>query len=178
MLYHYLGTNPKIGQNCFIAQSADVIGECTIGEDCSIWFGVVIRADVHYIKIGERTNIQDGALLHVTHDTHPLVIGNEVTIAHGVILHGCTVKDRVLIGMGAIVLDGAVLNEECIIGAGAVVPPGMIVPRRTLVMGVPARVKRELAEEEVAYLKESALNYVRYAENFRKSGVKNAAGQT
>ena len=178
MILPYLGKTPQINPTAFIVESADIIGDVTIGAESSVWFRAVIRGDVHYIKIGERTNVQDGALLHVTHDTHPLVIGNEVTIAHGVILHGCTVKDRVLIGMGAIVLDGAVLNEECIIGAGAVVPPGMIVPRRTLVMGVPARVKRELAEEEVAYLKESALNYVRYAENFRKSGVKNAAGQT
>ncbi len=178
MILPYLDKTPQIHPTAFIVESADIIGDVTIGAESSVCFNAVIRGDVHYIKIGERTNVQDGALLHVTHDTHPLVIGNEVTIAHGVILHGCTVKDRVLIGMGAIVLDGAVLNEECIVGAGAVVPPEMIVPRRTLVVGIPARVKRELTPEEVAHLKESALNYIRYAENFRKSGVKNAAGQT
>ncbi|MDL1969493.1 MAG: gamma carbonic anhydrase family protein [Candidatus Desulfofervidaceae bacterium] len=174
MILPYLGKIPQIHPTAFIVESADIIGDVTIGAKSSVWFKAVVRGDVHYIRIGERTNVQDGALLHVTHDTHPLIIGNEVTIGHGVILHGCTVKDRVLIGMGAIVLDGAILNEECIVGAGALVPPNMVVPQRTLVVGVPAKVKRELNEAEIEYIKQAAKNYIQYTENYLKSGVKNA----
>ena len=173
MILPYLDKSPQIHSTAFIFESADIIGDVTIGAQSSIWFKAVVRGDVHYIRIGERTNVQDGALLHVTRNTHPLVIGNDVTIAHGVILHGCTVKDRVLIGMGAIVLDGAVVHEDSMIGAGALVPPNMEVPSRTLVVGVPAKVKRELTEEEVKHIRQSAQNYIRYVENYRKSGVKN-----
>ena len=174
MILPYLDKSPQIHSTAFIFESADIIGDVTIGAQSSIWFKAVVRGDVHYIRIGERTNVQDGALLHVTRNTHPLVIGNDVTIAHGVILHGCTVKDRVLIGMGAIVLDGAVVHEDSMIGAGALVPPNMEVPSRTLVVGVPAKVKRELTEGEVQHIRQSAQNYIRYVENYRKSGVKNA----
>jgi carbonic anhydrase/acetyltransferase-like protein (isoleucine patch superfamily) len=173
MILPYLDKSPQIHSTAFIFESADIIGDVAIGDQSSIWFKAVVRGDVHYIRIGDRTNVQDGALLHVTRGTHPLVIGNDVTIAHGVILHGCTVKDRVLIGMGAIVLDGAVINEDCMIGAGALVPPNMEVPSRTLVVGVPAKVKRELTEEEVKHIRQSAQNYIRYVENYRKSGVRN-----
>ena len=173
MILPYLDKLPQIHSTAFIFESADIIGDVTIGAQSSIWFKAVVRGDVHYIRIGERTNVQDGALLHVTRNTHPLVIGNDVTIAHGVILHGCTVKDRVLIGMGAIVLDGAVVHEDSMIGAGALVPPNMEVPSRTLVVGVPAKVKRELTEGEVQHIRQSAQNYIRYVENYRKSGVKN-----
>jgi len=174
MILPYLGKTPQIHPSAFVAESADIIGDVTIGAESSVWFKAVIRGDVHYIRIGKRTNVQDGVLLHVTHDTHPLIIGNEVTIGHGVILHGCTVKDRVLIGMGAVILDGAVVNEECIIGAGALVPPNMIIPEHTLVIGVPAKVKRELTEAEIEQIRQAAKNYIQYAENYRKSGVKNA----
>ncbi len=177
MILPYLGKIPQIHPTAFIVEDADIIGDVTIGAKSSVWFKAVIRGDVHYIKIGARTNVQDGALLHVTHDTHPLVIGDEVTVAHRVILHGCTIKGKALIGMGAIVLDGAVVNENVIIGAGAVVPPGMVIPSGALVVGVPAKVKRELGEKEIQLIKESAQNYIRYAENFRLSGVKNAARQ-
>ena len=173
MILPYLDKSPQIHSTAFIFESADIIGDVTIGAQSSIWFKAVVRGDVHYIRIGERTNVQDGALLHVTRNTHPLVIGNDVTIAHGVILHGCTVKDRVLIGMGAIVLDGAVVHEDSMIGAGALVPPNMEVPSRTLVVGVPAKVKRELTEGEVQHIRQSAQNYIRYVENYRKSGGKN-----
>ena len=173
MILPYLDKSPQIHSTAFIFESADIIGDVTIGAQSSIWFKAVVRGDVHYIRIGERTNVQDGALLHVTRNTHPLVIGNDVTIAHGVILHGCTVKDRVLIGMGAIVLDGAVVHEDSMIGAGALVPPNMEVPSRTLVVGVPAKVKRELTEGEVQHIRQSAQNYIRYVENYRKSGVRN-----
>ena len=173
MILPYLDKSPQIHSTAFIFESADIIGDVTIGAQSSIWFKAVVRGDVHYIRIGERTNVQDGALLHVTRNTHPLVIGNDVTIAHGVILHGCTVKDRVLIGMGAIVLDGAVVHEDSMIGAGALVPPNMEVPSRTLVVGVPAKVKRELTEEEVKHIRQSAQNYIRYVENYRESGVRN-----
>jgi carbonic anhydrase/acetyltransferase-like protein (isoleucine patch superfamily) len=173
MILPFLDKSPQIHPSAYIFESADIIGDVTIGAQSSIWFKAVVRGDVHYIRIGDRTNVQDGALLHVTRDTHPLVIGNDVTIAHGVVLHGCTVKDRVLIGMGAIVLDGAVINEDSIVGAGALVPPSMEVPSRTLVVGVPAKVVRELKESEVKHIQQSAKNYIRYVENYRKSGVKN-----
>lgn len=174
MILPYLDKIPQVHPTAFIVESADIIGDVTIGAESSVWFKAVIRGDVHYIRIGERTNVQDGALLHVTRDTHPLIIGNEVTIGHGAILHGCVVRDRVLIGMGAIVLDGAILNEECIVGAGALVPPNMVVPQQTLVVGVPAKVKRALSEAEIEHIKQAAKNYIRYADNYRKSGVKNA----
>jgi len=173
MILPYLDKSPQIHPSAFIFETADIIGDVTIGAQSSIWFKAVVRGDVHYIRIGERTNVQDGALLHVTRNTHPLVIGSDVTIAHGVVLHGCTIKDRVLIGMGAIVLDGAVVHEDAMIGAGALVPPNMEVPSRSLVVGVPARVQRQLTEEEVKHIRKSAQNYIHYVENYRKSGVRN-----
>ncbi len=164
------GKKPEIHNTVFIAEGAAIIGEVTIGRGSSVWFNSVARGDVNYITIGQKTNIQDNSVLHVTTDTHPLVIGDEVTVGHRVILHGCTVKDRVLVGMGAIVLDGAVLEEDSFIAAGTVVPPGFTVPAGKMAMGTPARVKRNLTEAEIRGIRESAENYVRNAENYIKNG--------
>lgn len=149
-----------------------VIGDVVMGEDCSVWFHAVIRGDVHYIRIGNRTNIQDLCMLHVTHDTHPLLIGNEVTVGHHVVLHGCTIKDRVLVGMGAIIMDGAVIGEDSVVGAGALVTEGTIVPPQSLILGSPAKVKRPVTEQELRWIKESAENYVRYARKYLSDPTK------
>lgn len=163
MVRAFQGVLPTIPQSCFIEETAVVIGDVVMGEECSVWFHAVIRGDVNYIRIGDRTNVQDLSMLHVTHDTHPLVIGSEVTIGHHVVLHGCTIQDRVLVGMGAIVMDGAVIGEGSIVGAGALVTEGTIVPPKSLILGSPAKVKRPVTDKELAWIKESADNYVRYA---------------
>ncbi|MGH7792426.1 MAG: gamma carbonic anhydrase family protein [Thermodesulfobacteriota bacterium] len=165
MIKPYGGAFPKLHPTVFVAESAQVIGDVTIGEDSSVWFQTVVRGDVNFIRIGVRTNVQDGCVLHVTRGTHSLMIGDEVTVGHRVVLHGCTVKNRGLVGIGAIVLDGAVVEEDSMVGAGSLVPPGFRVPSGTLVMGVPARVKRELTPEEVKHIKQSASNYVEYSKN-------------
>jgi len=166
MIRTFQGVKPRVAGSAFIEETAAVIGDVVIGEDSSVWFHAVVRGDVHYIRIGNRTNIQDLSLLHVTHDTHPLVIGNNVTVGHHVVLHGCTVQDRVLIGMGAIIMDGAVIGEDCVIGAGALVTERTIVPPKSLILGSPAKVKRLVTDEELAWIRESAQNYVRYARQY------------
>ncbi|MFY9271324.1 MAG: gamma carbonic anhydrase family protein, partial [Candidatus Manganitrophaceae bacterium] len=147
-VHRFQDKTPRIPATVFIASSAQVIGDVEIGEESSIWFGTVVRGDVNHIRIGARTNVQDLSVLHVTRRTHPLIIGNEVTAGHRVTLHGCTVHDRVLIGMGAILLDGAEIGAGSIIGAGALVTEGAKIPPGTLALGVPARVKRSLTAEE------------------------------
>ncbi|HSL03053.1 MAG TPA: gamma carbonic anhydrase family protein, partial [Nitrospiraceae bacterium] len=163
MIRTFQGIKPTIPTSCFIEETGIVIGDVVLGEHCSVWFHAVVRGDVHYIRIGDRTNVQDLCTLHVTHDTHPLIIGNEVTIGHSVVLHGCTIKDRVLIGMGAIIMDGAVIGEDSVVGAGALITEHTIVPPNSLVFGSPAKVKRPVTPEELAWIKESAENYVKYA---------------
>ena len=175
MIRTFQGIKPTIPKSCFIETTAVVIGDVVMGEDCSVWFNAVIRGDVNYIRIGERTNVQDLCMLHVTHDTCPLVIGNEVTIGHNVVLHGCTIHDRVLVGMGAIIMDGAVIGEDSVVGAGALVVEGTIVPPKSLIFGSPAKVKRPVTDKELSWIKESAENYVRYARQYmddsaRKTG--------
>ncbi|HQZ82979.1 MAG TPA: gamma carbonic anhydrase family protein [Pyrinomonadaceae bacterium] len=150
---------PVVHPSAFIAESAEVIGDVEIGEDSSVWFGSVVRGDVNYIRIGARTNIQDNSVIHVSGGTHPTVLGNEITVGHRVLLHGCTVDDRCLVGMGAILMDGVHVGEECLVGAGSLLTPGTIVPPRVLVIGSPARVKRELTEDEIAFLDRSWRNY-------------------
>ena len=157
------GAQPQFDPSVFIAHGTVVRGDVAIGAHSSIWYNCVIRGDVHWIRIGERTNIQDGSILHVTHDTHPLLIGDEVTCGHAVRLHGCTIEDRSLIGIGAIVLDGAVVRSGSMVAAGAVVPPGYDVPSGVLVAGVPAKTLRDLTAEEQQNLAVSAANYVEYA---------------
>lgn len=176
MIRTFQGIGPKIPPSCFIEETGVVIGDVQMGEHCSVWFHAVVRGDVHYIRIGNRTNVQDLCMLHVTHDTHPLLIGSDVTIGHHVVLHGCTVHDRVLVGMGAIIMDRAVIGEDSVIGAGALVTEGTIVPPKSLVLGSPARVKRPVSEKEVAWIKESADNYVTYAMQYLGGSAKSKTG--
>jgi gamma-carbonic anhydrase len=162
----YKGKSPKFGERAFLAENTTFVGDVEIGNDCSIWYGTVIRGDVNHIRIGSRTNIQDNCVVHVTNGTWPTIIAEEVTIGHGAIVHGCTIRRGCLIGMGARILDGAVIGEQSLVGAGAVVSEGMQVPPRTLVVGVPAKVKRPLTDEEVARLEQSWKNYVEYKETY------------
>jgi len=174
MLHTFKGINPNIGKYSWVAPSADVVGDVTCGEDCSIWFGCVVRGDVHYIKIGDRTNIQDLSMIHVTHykngdksTGNPTIIGSDVTIGHRVMLHGCTIEDVCLIGMSATILDGAVIGKESIVGAGSLVTKNKNFPPRSLIMGTPAKVVRELSDDEVAELYASAKRYVAFKEEYR-----------
>jgi carbonic anhydrase/acetyltransferase-like protein (isoleucine patch superfamily) len=173
MLHKFKDTMPKVEKGTWIAPSADVIGEVSIGENCSIWFGCVVRGDVHYISIGDRTNIQDLSMIHVTHykngdrsTGNPTVIGNDVTVGHRVMLHGCTIEDACLIGMSATILDGAVIGKESIVGAGALVTKNKVFPPRSLIVGSPAKVVRELNDEEVAELYASAKRYVEFKKDY------------
>jgi len=170
----YKGVEPDIKSGAWIAPGATVIGDVELGEDSSIWFGSVVRGDVHYIRIGARSNIQDLSMIHVTHyknpnrsDGHPTIIGNDVTVGHRVMLHGCTIEDGSLIGMSATILDGAIIGKESIVGAGALVTGGKIFPPRSLILGAPARVVRQLSDEEVAELYASAKRYVQFMQNYR-----------
>ena len=163
MIKPYLGVLPTIKSSTFIEDTAVVVGDVVINSESSVWFNSVIRGDVHYIRIGHRTNIQDLSLLHVTHDTHPLVIGDDVTVGHHVVLHGCTIGNRVLIGMGSIVMDGVVIENDCIIGAGSLVTENTVIPSHSLALGSPAGIKRSLMRKELTWITESANNYVQYA---------------
>lgn len=157
----YRGTAPVIHPEVFVAPTASVIGDVQVGKESSIWFSTVIRGDDNYIRIGEKTNVQDCCVVHGTTEEHPCVIGNEVTIGHGAILHGCEVGDRVLIGMGARILDGAKVASESIIAAGTVIPEGFEVPPGTLVMGIPARIKRGLRKVDIDWIVSYAADYVK-----------------
>ena len=173
MLYPFKNTTPFIGKNSWIAPSADVIGNVECGEDCSIWFGCVVRGDVHSIKIGNRVNIQDLSMIHVTHykkedksDGNPIIIGDDVTIGHRVMLHGCTIEKACLIGMSATILDGATIGEESIVGAGSLVTKNKVFPPRSLIMGTPAKVIRELNDDEIKELYASASRYVEFKKDY------------
>ena len=163
MIKAYKGVTPTIASTAFIEDTAVIVGDVVIEADSSMWFHSVVRGDVNYIRIGRRTNVQDLSLLHVTHDAYPLIIGDDVTVGHHVVLHGCTIQNRVLVGMGAVLMDGVVVGNDCLIGAGALVTEHTKIPPGSLVVGSPARVKRPLRDTELAWLKESAQNYVRYA---------------
>ncbi len=167
MLHNYQGKAPKLDKSVFCVNSAEIIGDVEIGAHSSIWFQVVIRGDVNFIRIGEKTNIQDGTVIHVTQETHPTVLGDDVTIGHNVTLHGCKIGNRCLIGMGAVVLDGAEIDDDAMVAAGALVTPGTRVPSGTLYAGSPAKYKRHLSDDEIVSLKQSAQNYVDYAANFQ-----------
>ncbi len=166
----YDGKTPRLGPSVFLADGSVVTGDVEIGEDSSLWFGTVVRGDVNRVRIGARTNLQDLTVVHVTAGTHPTLVGDDVTVGHRAVLHGCTVNDRCLIGIGAIVMDGAVVGPDAMVGAGALVPPGMVVPPGKLVVGSPARVKRDLPPEELAALRASAARYVGYAAKYRGGG--------
>lgn len=168
-IFPYQGVYPKLGTNVFLASGVKIIGDVTIGNDSSIWYNTVIRGDVHYIKIGAFTNIQDCSMLHVTNGKYPLNIGNKVTIGHSVSLHGCTLNDLCLIGIGAIVLDGAVVESNSIVAAGALIKQNFVVPSGKLVAGVPAKVVRDLTEDEIENIAAGASRYVEYARITAKS---------
>ena len=152
--------NPKVHDTVFIAESAAVIGDVEIGEDSSVWFGSVIRGDVNYIRIGARTNIQDHSIIHVNTGTHPTILEDEITVGHRVTLHGCHVESGCLVGIGSIVLDGARIGGRSLIAAGSLVTPNTQIPPRSLVMGAPARVKRELTDKELASISRNWQSYV------------------
>ena len=152
--------NPKVHDTVFISESAFVIGDVEIGEDSSIWFGAVIRGDVNYIRIGARTNIQDHTIIHVNTGTHPTILEDEITVGHRVTLHGCHVESGCLVGIGSIVLDGARIGSQSLVAAGSLVTPNTQTPPRSLVMGAPARVKRELTDEELASISRNWQSYV------------------
>jgi carbonic anhydrase/acetyltransferase-like protein (isoleucine patch superfamily) len=174
MLIPYRGTQPQVAPGVFVAPSAVIIGDVHIGEDAGIWFGVIVRGDVNYIRIGRRTNLQDGTIVHVTSGTHPTLIGAGVTIAHGVRLHGCTIGDGSLIGIGAILLDGVDIGAESLVAAGSLVVPGTRVPPRSLVAGSPAKVKRPLVEAELDMLRSLATRYVNYRLDYLHLGATGA----
>ena len=153
MIRSYKGTAPTVDATAFVDASAQVIGDVHIGAESSVWMNVVIRGDVHRIRIGRRTNIQDLTMVHVMRETHPTTIGDEVTVGHSAVLHGCTIEDRVLIGMGAMLLNGAHIGSDSIVAAGSLVTEGTRIPPRSLVMGRPAKVKRALTDEEVAEIR-------------------------
>jgi carbonic anhydrase/acetyltransferase-like protein (isoleucine patch superfamily) len=162
MLRPYRGTLPRVHPTAYIDDSAQIIGDVEIGEESSVWMSVVIRGDVHRIRIGRRTNVQDGAVVHVMKDAHPTAVGDNVTIGHGAIVHGCTVEDQCLIGMGAILLNGSHIGTQTIVAAGTLVVEGMKVPPRSLVMGSPGKVKRLLTHAEIAEIQLYADRYVQY----------------
>jgi carbonic anhydrase/acetyltransferase-like protein (isoleucine patch superfamily) len=158
----YRGKAPQVAASAYVDAAATLIGDIQIGEESSVWPGVVIRGDVHYVRIGARTNIQDGSVLHVMRDEHPLILGDNVTIGHGVILHGCTIESRCLIGMGAIILNGARIGTGSIVAAGTLLTEGMIVPPGSLVMGHPGKVRRAVTEDEQKGIDGYAARYVEY----------------
>jgi carbonic anhydrase/acetyltransferase-like protein (isoleucine patch superfamily) len=163
MLRIFRNHSPKVAPSAYVDESAQVIGDVVIGEESSVWMNAVVRGDVNHIRIGSRTNIQDGTIVHVMREpSHPTVVGDDVTVGHGAVLHGCTVANRCLIGMGAILLNGSSVGEDCIVAAGTLLPEGMAVPARSLVMGSPGTVRRPLTGDEVAFILQSAQNYVTY----------------
>ena len=162
MLRPYRGRLPVVHPTAFVDDSAQVIGDVEIGPESSIWMNAVVRGDVHFIRIGARSNVQDGTVVHVQHDTYPTTIGDDVTIGHGAIVHGCTIGSRVLVGMGAIILNGAVIGEDSIVAAGTLVAERTVIPPRSMVMGTPGKVKRALSDADVAAIGGYAANYVRY----------------
>jgi carbonic anhydrase/acetyltransferase-like protein (isoleucine patch superfamily) len=166
LLREFNGKQPRLGQGVFVADDVSIIGDVEIGNDVSLWYGVVLRGDIHFIKIGSRTNVQDNCVLHVTSPKFPTIVAEEVTIGHAAIVHGCTVKKGALIGMGSRVLDGAVVGECALVAAGAVVSEGFVVPPRTLVAGVPAKIKRPLTDAELARLDMSWKHYVELKDRY------------
>ncbi|MFN8287356.1 MAG: gamma carbonic anhydrase family protein [Chitinophagales bacterium] len=167
------GISPKFGNNCYLAENCTVVGEVIMGDDCSVWFNAVVRGDVHFIKMGNKVNVQDGAIIHCTYQKAPTTIGNNVSIGHRAIVHGCTVHDNVLIGMGAIVMDHAVIGENSIIAAGAIVLENTIVEPGSIYAGVPAkRVKAVDVENFKNLIERISNNYVMYSSWFKEETSK------
>lgn len=170
MIKSLKGKTPKIGKDCFIAENSTIVGEVEMGDQCSIWFNAVLRGDVHFIKMGNKVNVQDGAVIHCTYQKSPTTIGNNVSIGHNAIVHGCTLQDNVLIGMGSIVMDDCVIESNSIVAAGAVVTKGTRVPSGTVFAGMPAKkikdISPELSQGEIDRI---ANNYVKYSSWFKDS---------
>jgi carbonic anhydrase/acetyltransferase-like protein (isoleucine patch superfamily) len=162
---------PVVPPSAFVHASAHVIGDVELGEDASVWFNCVLRGDVNHIRVGRGTNIQDGTVIHVNRRGQPTLLGDFVTVGHAARLHGCTIASHCLIGIGAIVLDGAELGEECLVAAGALVPPGMKVPPRSLLMGNPARVRRQVSDEDLELIHRSARNYIALKDDYLHAGA-------
>lgn len=162
------GIEPQFGKDCFFAENAVIVGDVTMGSECSIWYNAVIRGDVHYIKIGNKVNVQDGAVIHATYQTSPTNIGNNVSIGHNAIVHGCTIHDNVLIGMGAIIMDDCIVESNSIIAAGAVVTKNTIVKSGSVFGGIPAKKLKDISEDLISgEIKRIANNYVKYADWYR-----------
>lgn len=169
LILEVLGKSPVFGDNCYFAENATVIGDVVMGNDCSIWFNAVVRGDVNSIRMGNKVNVQDGAIVHVTYKTAPTEIGNNVSIAHNAIVHGCTIHDNVLIGMGAIVMDHAVIHSNCIIAAGAVVSENTIVEENSVYAGIPAKKIKTIESSLVSgQIERIANSYTMYASWYKK----------
>jgi carbonic anhydrase/acetyltransferase-like protein (isoleucine patch superfamily) len=164
------GARPRIGRGVFLAETCAVIGDVELGDEASVWYAAVLRGDVMSIRVGARTNLQDGAIVHVTAGRFSTAIGSDCTIGHGAIIHACTVEDGCLIGMGATVLDGAVIGRGSLVGAGALVTPGTVIPPGSLVLGSPARVKRPVGDGERAQIEQGTAHYVELARRYLASG--------
>ena len=162
------GKSPQIGEDSFIAENATIVGDVQMGKQCSVWFNAVLRGDVHYIKMGDRVNIQDGAVIHCTYKKYPTIMGNNVSVGHNAIVHGCTIHDNVLIGMGSIVMDNCVVNSNSIVAAGAVVTQNTVIESGSIYAGVPAKkvkdISKELSSGEIDRIAE---NYVEYSSWFK-----------
>jgi carbonic anhydrase/acetyltransferase-like protein (isoleucine patch superfamily) len=168
VILHVEGKYPEFGKNCFIAPNATIVGDVVMGDDCSIWFNAVVRGDVNSIRIGNKVNIQDGAVIHCTFKRTQAIIGNNVSIGHNAIVHGCVVHDNVLVGMGAIIMDNAVIGSDSIIAAGAVVLEGTHVEPGTIYAGVPAKKVKDISQDHITgEINRIANNYVKYADWFR-----------
>ena len=163
------GIYPKWGENCFFAENATIVGEVVMGDDCTVWYQAVLRGDVHFIHIGNRVNIQDGAVIHCTYEKSPTTIGNDVSIGHHALVHGCTIHDRVLIGMGAIVMDDVIIPGGTMVAAGALIPPGRKLESGYVYAGSPAKKLRKLSVEDIDFfIDRTAENYIKYADWYRE----------
>ena len=167
----YRGVSPTIAPNAFIAEGAVVVGDVHIGAESGIWYGTVVRGDVNYVRIGDRTNIQDGTIVHVTRVKYPTIIGSDVTVGHAAMIHGCVLEDACFVGMRATVMDGAVVESGAWVAAGALVAPGKRVPRGEVWAGVPAKFMREMTPEEAEYILKSSRNYAELGQEFRLATI-------
>ncbi|MCX8071454.1 MAG: gamma carbonic anhydrase family protein [Candidatus Binatia bacterium] len=172
MLVPFNGTAPQVDPSAWVHPAAQIIGDVVIGPESSVWPYVVIRGDVHYVRIGARTNIQDAVVIHVTTARWPALVGDDVTVGHRAVLHGCTIGNGCLIGIGAIVLDGVEVGDHCLVGAGALLTPGTKIPPGHLVLGAPAKVVRALTEQEIESNTRNALHYVSLASHYREAGIR------
>jgi carbonic anhydrase/acetyltransferase-like protein (isoleucine patch superfamily) len=171
LIAHLPCATPHVADSAFIAPDAWVIGDVSIAEDCSVFFGAVLRGDIEKIVVGARTNIQEHSVVHTSHGRGPVVIGEDVTVGHRAIIHGARIGDRVLVGMGSILLDEAVIESESVIAAGALIKEGMLVPSHSLVMGVPGKIVRQLTDKEIAFLKISSMRYVEAGRQYKQMSL-------